>query len=68
MLYWHVERTPGPFSLRCVVEESGQEREPRDGRDGVYRVQTPQLQHAEKQAEDFGAARTEQVLPLLPLP
>jgi hypothetical protein len=29
-------------------------------------VQTPQLQHDEEQAEDDGAARDEQVLPLLP--
>ena len=68
VLYWVVKRTAGPFYLRCVVEESGEERESRDGGHGVHRVQTPQLQHAKKQAKDHRAARAEQVLPVLPQP
>jgi hypothetical protein len=31
-------------------------------------MQTPELQHAEKQTEDDRTARTQKVLPLLPLP
>jgi hypothetical protein len=33
---------------------------------GVRRLQAPQLQHDEEQEEDDGAARVQQVLPVLP--
>ena len=38
----------------------------RHHRAGVHRVQAAQLQHDEEQEEDDGAARVQQVLPLLP--
>jgi hypothetical protein len=53
--------------MLAIDDKHGKKRESRDGRDGVQRMQAPELQHAKEQAEDDRATGTAQVLSLVPL-